>query len=448
MTKPSINPIQWHEGMLLMPQHFQLADLRANDLLTYQISHMFPFFWGVINLEIDEALLTTGVFRPKALEAILPDGLIVTSLPEQPLELNLLPLQSKLQKKPHFVYLCIPHQRGLDEDISGDLPRYLSGISKNVVDMNTGEQAVDIPRLKPNLSLQIGLKPPEHYTALPLGEVSFDAKSFALTNYIPPQVNVKPTSALGKICGDLALRLRQKLGYLQQKVQAVGQRVKKDPFFQELEGIRLKILSGLLPFEAVLSIEKVHPSTIYQVLCGLAGYISGVKYGEIPPRFADYNHMDIRRNFEQIMKYITDVLDEIEESYSIVSFNLDDRIYTLQLQSQWIQDRFVLGARAQPNMTEDDLSNWINNCVIVTDKFVMLAKDNRILGAERKLVSEVPSMNLVPSRDVQLFVVEADPQYIDPTGVLCLFNMSDTDLTRPTEVVLYNSNEQTLGSKD
>lgn len=443
MAKLNMNPIQWHDGMLLMPQHFQQSDLRIERLITYYISHTFSFFWGVVNLQIDEAILTTGIFRPTELEVIMPDGLIIPELPDTTpsLEVDLTPFQNQLQATPLYVYLCVP-QGGTDEvSVGAELPRYLSQVNSNVADINTGTQAIDIPRLTPNLSLQVGEQPPAHYICLPLAQVTFDAKSYSLTNYIPPEVRVTITSGIGQICNDLAEQLRQKLGYLQQKVQAVEERVSKDPFSEEIEEVRLKLIAGLLPFEASLFVGNAHPFDIYRSLCGLAGQISGVRYGEIPPRFEAYNHLDLAKTFNQVIQFIVMVLDEIEESYTVIPFTLTDRIFTLQLQSNWVSDRLVLGAKIQPTMTTEDLLSWINNCVIVTDQYVNLAKDNRVLGVNRKIVTEVPSMNLVATKGIQPFIIDVDPKYIDPKGILCLFNISDNELTRPLEIVLYNANE-------
>ncbi len=444
MAQLNTNPIQWYEGMLLMPQHFQQADIRMENMMTYYLSHTFSFFWGVVSLKVDESLLTSGIFRPIQLEAIMPDGLLVTSLPQTdtPLEVNLLPFRDKIQAAPYFIYVCVPHRRGDWTDVSGDLPRYYSVLNPDVVDINTGEQAIDIPRLLPNLSLQVGKEPPAHYISLPLAKVTCDSKSFSLAEYIPPQVQVEMTSDLGQVCTQLARQLRGKLSYLQQKVQSVGDRATKNSFFEEMERVRLKLIVGLLPFETLLSTGIAHPFDLYQSLCSLAAQMCGIKYGEIPPRFEGYNHSDVRKSFFQVIDYVGRLLDEIEESYSVIPFALNDRIFTLQLQSSWVGDRFVLGASAQPGMTQETLLGWINNCVIVTDKSVTLAKDNRVLGAERMLVSEVPAMNLVATMGVQLFVVEADPRYIDPKGVLCLFNVSDDESTRPAEIVLYHANPQ------
>lgn len=69
--------IQWHEGMLLAPQHFQQQALRHDQFSLYHMAMAAPFHWGLVRLNIDEAALVSGVFRVLEMEAILPDGLVV-----------------------------------------------------------------------------------------------------------------------------------------------------------------------------------------------------------------------------------------------------------------------------------------------------------------------------------------------------------------------------------
>ena len=70
--------IQWSEGMLLRPHHFQQATLRQESLLYYHAALIAPFHWGVRHLKIDEVLLVDGGFRVLELEAVMPDGLVVS----------------------------------------------------------------------------------------------------------------------------------------------------------------------------------------------------------------------------------------------------------------------------------------------------------------------------------------------------------------------------------
>ncbi|HHC24263.1 MAG TPA: hypothetical protein ENK58_02435, partial [Desulfobacterales bacterium] len=62
--------IQWSEGMLLAPQHFQQVNTRQEALLHYHLMTIAPFHWGIQKLEIDESLLLQdGTFRVSELEA-------------------------------------------------------------------------------------------------------------------------------------------------------------------------------------------------------------------------------------------------------------------------------------------------------------------------------------------------------------------------------------------
>src|SRR5437660_7814220 len=70
--------IQWHEGMLLATQHLQQLSQRSESLVHYHLHTIAPFFWGIRQLELDQKLLTTGVFRIVKLEAVMPDGLVVS----------------------------------------------------------------------------------------------------------------------------------------------------------------------------------------------------------------------------------------------------------------------------------------------------------------------------------------------------------------------------------
>ena len=70
--------IQWHEGMLLAPQHLQQLSQRSESLVHYHLHSVTPFFWGIRHLEIDQKRLTTGVFWVVKLEAVMPDGLVVS----------------------------------------------------------------------------------------------------------------------------------------------------------------------------------------------------------------------------------------------------------------------------------------------------------------------------------------------------------------------------------
>ncbi len=97
MSKPApiTERIEWHEGMLLSPQHFQQLSARLDSLVGWQTLAAAPFSWGIRRLAFDNGLLPTGLLRVLELEAILPDGTAVQYSAANPehgtLELSLTP---------------------------------------------------------------------------------------------------------------------------------------------------------------------------------------------------------------------------------------------------------------------------------------------------------------------------------------------------------------------
>ena len=86
--------IAWYEGMLLWPQHFQQLTRRQEARLHFHALAIAPYHWGVRELHFDRVMLVRGMLRVIELEAILPDGLVVSHLARQggmDLELDLKP---------------------------------------------------------------------------------------------------------------------------------------------------------------------------------------------------------------------------------------------------------------------------------------------------------------------------------------------------------------------
>ena len=81
--------VQWHEGMLLSPHHFQQMSNHVQQLFALLGSSCFNY--GFFDLKIDTAALSSGVVRVLQAKGIFQDGLIFdfSALKDQPLEKNL-----------------------------------------------------------------------------------------------------------------------------------------------------------------------------------------------------------------------------------------------------------------------------------------------------------------------------------------------------------------------
>ena len=149
--------IEWHEGMLLAPQHFQQVSARLDALVAWHTLAVSPFGWGVRRLALDSALLPAGLFRVRQLEAILPDGTAVVFSADDPLhgtlDLDLAPFAAQLDAAPLDIHLVLPLSRSTRE--RGTPSRFRSVAGQPVEDEVSEAVAADVPPTHPPGALEL-----------------------------------------------------------------------------------------------------------------------------------------------------------------------------------------------------------------------------------------------------------------------------------------------------
>lgn len=429
--------VQWHDGMLLRPEHFQQSDRRVEQILHYQLSQSLPFYWGVSHFRIDDVLLSSGIVRILEIEAIMPDGLVISFHIDDGdiMELSLKEHEKEFKKGKQslMVYACIPEYRNDAASLNSEYPRFKSIESGFVVNENTGEEVPRFACLKPYLHLHAGTEPPAQYVSFPILKISNSQNNFVLEQFTPPSLQVPLTLELGSMCCHIAQTIRNKAAFLADRV------LSDQTTFMAVEASQhIRVMTAaLLNFEALLQTGKAHPYNLYVALCALAGNLSGLRPNEVPPAFTPYNHNDIFQSFTQVKDYIFYCLDALQEGFTIVTFDQYDRLFKLMMQRDWVQDKLILAAKASAEMHEKDLITWLSSAVIASKSFVSSVRDKRILGAKRTIIEDDQSLKLMPSKDMLLFEVLYDRTFINPDEELHIFNVADTPTQRPKEIILY-----------
>jgi len=434
--------VQWHEGMLLAPHHFQQQSIRYDELLHYHMALTSPFHWGVRRLVIDQSLLLDGMFSIREFEAAMPDGLVVCDRPENAtnLEVDLTLHAEEMKKGPVTIHLAVPEKKiGLDAP-EGALARYRSVEGKPVSDENTGESELSIPRIVPRVSLLVTKTPPSKYTSFPLAKVAYENEAYVLTDYIPPVLNVPVNSSVGTICTATVRRLREKAVFLSERMRAPSA-VMKGPLLFTTKSMIQNLVVGLPGLEAVLNSGTAHPYLLYLSLCHVVGQVAALGRGLLPPVLDPYNHNDLRTTFNQALDFINDMIDEgILESHTPIPFELKSGIFCLKIEDAWMTRELIIGVKAREGFSEKDTLGWIEECLIGSEPVVESLKDKRILGAARRRIEG--DEDLIPVRGVILLAVDTDPEFIHPEEVLQILNMTESKLEmRPIEVVLYVKNQ-------
>ena len=437
--------IQWHEGMLLSPHHFQSQDERGQMITSFHLKHGTPFFWGVRILSIDRNMLMNGRVRVNEIEGVMPDGLIFShriagGIRELELDLEDWTTDNPdaFDHKAVHIFIAVPRSQEDGDQLKGMHPRYRSIDTHNIIDINTGEGATSIPRLKPNLQLFAGDVLPAHLTGFPIMRLSKEGDAYVPDPFQAPALSITPESDIGVLIDQLIVQLRQKITFLSQQILS---HMRSAASKEAEEAIKL-LASGMLQLDGLNKVGCSDSFTLYQSLLTLAGHAWGIEPSAPLPNFQPYNHDDAFSSFMEVLLFIRRMIDRIQEGYQVLTMTPKGRQFTLFLEHKWLEkQRLIIGVRASHTMKPAQLIDWIMQAVIASASAVNHAREKRIRGAERRLIDGVKEMKLYPPRGMILAEITVDPQQIRTEEDLVIFNVDDADDTRPVEIVLYTEKE-------
>jgi type VI secretion system protein ImpJ len=431
------DPVQWHEGMLLAPQHFQQLALRGDALLQYHMLAAAPFHWGVRQLRIDTSLLLDGTFRVIELEAVMPDGLSVSYRDGDPIDLSVSLAGKPMDRNASVaVHLAVPAARG-SATAAGHFSRYSSYDGSPVADLNTGEGELPVPRLRPRISLIVGDTPPDKFVSIPLARVTYRDERYALADFVPPLLQVTTQDELGKMSAHVLKRIREKAVFLADRARAASATAKR-PLVLETQLMAQNLSCALPPVEAMLRTGVTHPYPLFVGFCGIVGHVAAVGTALVPPVVDAYDHLNLYACFESMFSYIDGVLDGIQEAYRPVPFRLSNGTFELALDPEWLQGgSLVLGAVGPAGVSDAELAAWLESSLIASKTKMTSLRERRVRGPARSRVDSPDSLGVAPRRGEVIVTVGTDAQYVEAGEVLQVLNPGDAERGRPDEVVLY-----------
>ena len=436
-----LDAIQWHEGLLLAPQHFQQLAKRQEQLLAYHLRIGQPFHWGVRTLEFDRTLLIKERLRLLQLEAIMRDGMVVWHSADRTnaasVELDLAPYIDDLYKGDVKIYLAVLANNH-DDATSETGGRFLTIPGELTSDEFTNGAPIAIPRLRPNLQLLAGDEPADRYISIPLATITREKDGIKLGDFVPPMLCVGHGSALWDMCTELNEVLRRKTAFLAGQQVALATSSSLTDRIAALEtGAKLHaVVAGLPLFEAVLATQSVHPYALYLALCNLLGPIALLSAQLDPPAPAAYRHDDLRPTFDALMQNLKGMLDTISETYIEQRFIEKNGRFTLPIDKAWLQGGLTLGVRGR---SERDLATWLDSALIGSQSVIESLHTRRIVGARRSRVQQF-KYGAPPSAGVTLFEIDGsrDGGFVLPDQPLVIYNPSSgADQLRPAEILLY-----------
>jgi type VI secretion system protein ImpJ len=440
--------INWHEGMLLSQHHFQQNDLRNFHVVANQIRLLSSNHFGVRHLRTDRVALTNGLYRINELEAVFPDGLILSYFPARFKELKLL----EIDVSPYLsdgnadatIYLAIAESSDEISPILGSPARYYSVEGNHVPDDNLKDNTVKIPRLFPNAFLHVGEELPEFCVGFPLCKIINIDGVFCVKNWTPPCFFIEKHFPLWQRCQSLSQSLREKAVFLSEKLKNV---VADTAAFDTMS--MLSQITSILPgLEAIVYSGEIRPYEIYRQLSEVLGSVASLIPTEIPPVMQPYDHCDIDGCVYGIIKLIEHYISVIERGFSFIRFNHKDRFFYHYLSEDDLKKcssgNLFVGIRGSKSTNLSDLAIWMSNAVIVSDFALEIVRTNRVKGADRCHMKQEDISRILPGIGIMMFEITINSRFIKHEQNIHIFNPGDDESTRPIEVILYLPRELSL----
>ncbi|MBN82399.1 MAG: type VI secretion system baseplate subunit TssK [Planctomycetaceae bacterium] len=360
----------WHEGMLVLPQHFQLAEENIRDWVTTSFDWVQNYSHGIWRMEVNEAALGNFEIRIPVLEARLKDGTLI-SIPQNG-ELPVLSVQEEFQQHDFlYVYLLLPNIQvgrvnsshgastvGLDQ-------RYVAG-PLQVDELNAGgnRREVDVYRLNLSLSTQSELVPPAGFESLPILKLRRSDKPGATPeidkSFIPPLLNSSSFSGLHEdilvaACSQIGSFAREQA----EKLTTLGSwdAAQSPEFLKTL--LQLNAANGCYPYLLkLIESRATHPFLLYSELCRLVGALAFMLPDWQPPLLPPYDHDSLGEVFRAVHHEINTALQAASGAHRVVRFPFAGTGSWLEvsLEDTWIEQdaQYFLGITSElPGETLD-----------------------------------------------------------------------------------------------
>jgi len=433
--------IQWHEGMLLSPQHFQRMSLGQHTLLRFYASLLDRYSWGISTYELDNTAVVDGILRVRHVEALLPDGALVYydgQTASESLEIDFQKSNLLQENKSVSIYLTVPTQYG---------KRYQKAVDEGVPDWNNADNRMDLPVLKPVPKLVVEDDLQTMAAHIPLAKIAIEEGTFVLSEFLPPLLSMSTSPKIKKQCIKLADLMRSKSEILSSERK--HQEITEAPgMHAEISSKVEKLVSALPLFEALIADEYTSPHHIYLILNHIAGQVCSLNTYMTPPRFSAYDHNDIMASCHPLFEYIASTIDQISKKYLTITLHPnDDPVlpgyvrFTIEPEQLLSEKPILIGFYSRTTHNAEAGLAWLRTAFVASEDQINNIIQHRILGAHREIISEYEPLHLIPREGVVLFRIESDDFITPGQPVIICGSSHQQEASVPDSLILYVDNQ-------
>ncbi|MGF6171200.1 MULTISPECIES: type VI secretion system baseplate subunit TssK [Pseudomonas fluorescens group] len=335
----SRNPVIWHEGLFVKPQHFQQQARAAEAAVHQRLHSLNDALYGFSELTLNTEYLSFGKVAINQACGIMPDGSVFDIphdlAPPSPLEI------ADSSAVGQIVYLALPlRSNGAVEirwpDQYGN-SRYIA-LREEIRDTHShdGDQ-VGMDLAVPNLQLMLERSDRSAFTGIAIGRIKDKRPDGSLVmdeHFYPTSLSLQAVPALHRYLGEVAGLMRERAKNLALRIGSPGQSGVADVTDFNL----LQTLNRLFPlFQHLARQRQVHPERLYIALAQACGeLVTFTDEGHLPQEYPAYQHENLRESFQilehTLRRALGTVLQPravslpiIEQQYGVRSAALNDK---------------------------------------------------------------------------------------------------------------------------
>ena len=328
-------PVNWYEGLFLLPQHFQAADRYWTEVANISEQFDHPYYYGLQSIDFSREALANSQFEVRSLRARMRDGTIVSIDPGQEpdrvdtrnefdrLAQPVTDLNEAFEKVTKItVYLAVPKLKMGRANVSTNgeaTETRFSESSLSLQDEVSGGNDLEVQFRSLNTRILLSTQDLSGYEVLPIAQVKRAGEGEAVprldSDYIPPLLSVSAWPGLGRdIVRAVYDVIGQKIDTLSR--QLVNRGIGLDSRHPgDLD--RIFMLSALNGAHARLSVlafaNGVHPLTAYTELAGIVGQLGIFSPERRAKAIPQYDHDDLARIFAALRGEIELSINSVRE---------------------------------------------------------------------------------------------------------------------------------------
>lgn len=449
--------VQWSEGMLLSPQHFQQNDIHVQAMLQQRLLGLTQHVHGVRRLQLDATRLADGLIKVLECDAVMPDGLpVVFRAADSGIDLSV-SVEAKYgpdgAPAPVRVFLALPPRAGAAQGPLGSRTaqrRYESLAGAETMDEVTGIGDVMVERQRARLEL-FADKVPAGYPALPLLEVVRDAYgAVALTRYHPPMFRIGASAFLddfglqqqfAALRNEMWDKLRELAGTSEddapESVAVLGTEARAHL------RIAREIAACLPLIDTVLFDPQASLPQAWSAMAQIVGRMAAVGGNPRPLKMDPYRHDDCQPQFQAALAFVMRKLALVSTDWDSPEFlRVGDGTYQRRLPDGSPQTVY-LELRKREGQTASELQAWLAGARIASEDLIPVLRQRRLPGASVRALGarEVTSLGL---RADALICAVSSEQLDMPQGMVDSFRAGLTMVVQgdahhaPAAIILHH----------